>query len=98
MYTAQLNTDDYLTHLIARLGTKGHSHIYSADYHNIFSPVIKMSFVQILISLAAINPQPLHQLDIKNGFLHGILNKVYIEQPPGFVAQRGHWLGQFYLY
>ena len=38
--------------------------------------------------MAGIRHWPLHQLDIKNVFLHGDLEEeIYMEQPPGFVAE-----------
>ena len=57
------------------------------DYFETFSPVAKMTFVRLFISLAATYNWNLHQLDIKNVFLHGDLQEeVYMEQPLGFVA------------
>ena len=59
------------------------------DYSNTFSPVAKMTYVRLFISLATTHNWDLHQLDIKNAFLHGDLqDEVYMEQPLGFVAQR----------
>src|SRR5581483_8805562 len=53
-----------------------------------FSPVAKLSSIRLFISLAATYSWPLHQLDVKNAFLHGDLQEeVYLEQPPGFIAQ-----------
>lgn len=44
--------------------------------------------IRLLISLAAMTHWAIHQLDIKNAFLHGELTeKVYREQPPWFVTQ-----------
>ncbi|XP_019225056.1 PREDICTED: uncharacterized protein LOC109206664 [Nicotiana attenuata] len=44
--------------------------------------------LQHLFRLSISKNWPLHQLDIKNVFLHGDLQEeVYIEQPPDFVAQ-----------
>ena len=38
--------------------------------------------------MAAMCSWPFYQIDIKNVFLHGDLaDEVYMEQPPGFVAQ-----------
>ena len=67
---------------------KGYTHIYGVDYSDTFSLVVKVTYVRLFISLAASYNWDLHQLDIKNVFLYGDLQEeVYMEQPPGFVAQ-----------
>jgi hypothetical protein len=41
--------------------------------------------------MATTHSWSLHQLDIKNAFLHGDLQEeVYMEQSPGFVARGGY--------
>ena len=63
--------------------------IYGFDYYAIFSPIAKMAFIRLLFSMAAMRSWSLYQLDIKNAFLHGdLVEEVYMEQPPGFVAHR----------
>ena len=59
------------------------------DYSDTFFPMAKLTSVRLFISMAATYNWSLHQLDIKNAFLHGDLQEeVYMEQPLGFVAQR----------
>ena len=48
-----------------------------------------MASVRLFIAMAALQQWPLYQLDVKNAFLNGDLQEeIYMEQPPGFVAQR----------
>ena len=67
---------------------KGYAQTYGVDYFDTFSPVAKMTYVHLFISLVATHNWDLHQLDIKNAFLHGDLpEEVFMKQPPRFVAQ-----------
>ena len=50
-----------------------------------------MTTVRTFVSVASIRQWPIHQMDIKNDFLHEDLTKeVYMQPPPGLL----HSLGQ----
>jgi len=55
------------------------------DYDETFSSVVKPATVRTVLSLALTRGWHVHQLDVKNVFLHGILTKaVYCSQSVGF--------------
>ena len=88
VYTVKVGPDGHVDRLKVRLVAKGYTQVYGSDYGDTFSHVAKIASVCLLLFMAAMCSWPLYQLDIKNVFLHGDLAKeVYMEQPPGFVAQ-----------
>ena len=67
---------------------KGYTQIFGLDYGDTFSPVAKMASVHLFIAIVALQIWPLYQLDVKTAFLNWDLQEeIYMEQPPGFVAQ-----------
>lgn len=53
----------------------------------------KITFVLLYLAMTSINHWPLHQLDIKNAFMHGELQEeVYMDQTSSFTASGGSHL------
>ncbi|KAL0307734.1 UNVERIFIED_CONTAM: Retrovirus-related Pol polyprotein from transposon RE1 [Sesamum angustifolium] len=83
-----LRKDGTLERYKARLVAKVFTQTYRVDYFETFSPVSRLNSIRVLFSLEVNLNWTMYQMDIKNVFLYGDLNgTVYMEQPPGYVAQ-----------
>ncbi|GJZ44895.1 ribonuclease H-like domain-containing protein [Tanacetum coccineum] len=80
-YLADGTLSRYKAHLVAN----GNTQLEGVDVDETFSLVVKPGTIQTVLSLATSRHWPIHQLDVKNEFLHGDLSEiVYMHQPHGF--------------
>ncbi|GKE76500.1 ribonuclease H-like domain-containing protein [Tanacetum coccineum] len=83
--------DGTLSRHKARLVANGSTLLESIDVDETFSPVVKPGTIRTVLSLATSRHWSVHQLDVKNAFLHGDLSKIiYMHQPPGFRDSAHH--------
>jgi len=88
VYKVKHNANGSMSRYKARLVAKGYAQTYGIDYEETYSPIAKMTTIRAIIAMAATKGWSLHQMDVNNVFFSWNLHeKVYMEQPPGYVDQ-----------
>jgi len=85
VFKHKFKADGTLERYKTRWVLRGFTQRPGIDFDETFSPVVKAATVRTVVSLALSRSWPIHQLDVKNAFLHGNLSEtVYCSQPTGF--------------
>jgi hypothetical protein len=86
IFRHKLHPDGTLDRYKARWVLRGFTQRPGLDFGETFSPVVKPATIRTMLSLVVSHNWVVHQLEVKNAFLHGTLEeRVYCAQPSGFV-------------
>ncbi|GJY99254.1 ribonuclease H-like domain-containing protein [Tanacetum coccineum] len=85
LFRHKYNANGTLNRYKARLVANGSTQLIGIDIDETFSSVVKSATIHTVLSLALSRHWHVHQLDVKNAFLHSSLSEtVYMQQPLGF--------------
>jgi hypothetical protein len=86
VYRTKSIVDGHISRYKARLVSKGFQQVHGIDYDETFATVAKIDSIRLALSIVETKGSEVHQMDVKNEFLHGDLSEeIYIEQPQGFI-------------
>ena len=89
MFKKKVGPDGSVEKYKARLVAKGYSQVEGINYGEIFSPIEKLTSIQLLLSLATTYGFEVEQMDVKTTFLHGDLKEEkYMSQLEHFIEKR----------
>ncbi|WVY95749.1 hypothetical protein V8G54_027900 [Vigna mungo] len=78
IFTMKHEADGTIERYKARLVVKGYTRTYRIVYEGTISPMAKLNTVQVVLALAGHFGWDLHQLDVKNAFLHRRFTKAMV--------------------
>jgi hypothetical protein len=82
VYRTKSTTDGHLRRYRSKLVSKGFQQVHDIDYDETFAPVVNMDSICLALSISTSKGWEVHQMDVKNSFLHGDLSEeIYMEQP-----------------
>ena len=87
VFRAKKDAAGNVIHYKARLVAQGFSQVPGVDYFDTFAPVAKLASIRAVLAIAAADDLEMHQIDIKEAYLNGILTErevIYMQQPPGY--------------
>ncbi|KAF5458142.1 hypothetical protein F2P56_022197 [Juglans regia] len=87
VFSVKLRFDGSLDRYKANLVALGNKQEYGIDYEETFAHVAKMTTARTILAIAASQSWQLHQMDVKNVFLHGDLQEeIYMKLPSGMTT------------